>query len=106
MSNIVSINDLIKVPKDALDHDRVAIQNLIESRVPCSDSFIEHPSIQVGHNHKGHVEIGMLGIINGLFGTEDKGSGPIGAEYNCDGKLCSFVKMWIDTDLQHLEDSD
>lgn len=99
MNNTVSIDDVIKVLNDALDHDRVAMQSLIESRVQCSDSFIEHPSIQVGHNHEGHVEIGMLGIINGLFGTDDMGSGPVGAYYDGSGQLRSFVKMWYDKDL-------
>ncbi|MFJ7954629.1 hypothetical protein ACIQZG_24335 [Lysinibacillus sp. NPDC096418] len=99
MVNTVSIDDVIKVLNDALNHDRVVIQNVIESRVPCSDSFIEHPSIQVGHNHEGHVEIGIIGIINSLFGTDDNGYGPGGTEYDGGGQLCSFVKMWHDTDL-------
>lgn len=64
----VTIEETIALLNSALETDREAISSLIEHRVPCSDAMAEHPTIQVSPNQT----VGLLGIINGLFGTDER----------------------------------
>lgn len=77
----VSVDQAIRVLNQATEDDRQAMAALVEDRIPCSRRLARHPSIQVGRAHGGH-RVGMLGIINGLFGIDDRGYGPISAIYN------------------------
>jgi hypothetical protein len=71
------------------------MQALIAQRVPCNSALADHPTAQVAE-HEGQVKIGLLGVLNALFGTlDDKagkyaGWGIIAAEYDDDGMLVKF----------------
>jgi len=66
-------------PQDAVDLlnemyalDGAATAALIENRVPCNEALLEHPTIQVGAtNRYGHGLVGLLGVLNGLFGVHN-----------------------------------
>jgi len=67
-----------------LDPDAAA--KLVDARVPCNASVRDHPTIQVhGYPDRDNPTLGALGFLNGLFGIDEHGSGPIAAEYyvNC-----------------------
>ncbi len=82
---IAFLNSLIKV-------DEGAVNRLIASRVPCSRDLSMHPTVQCGEN-----EVGMLGILNGLFGVygpeagKKEMYGPITAHLD-GGKLVKFSR--------------
>ena len=67
------LNELIKI-------DAPAIAALIANRVPCNKQLADHPTVQCLAQHGG-FSVGMLGIINGLFGAHEgeyrHGWGPI-----------------------------
>lgn len=73
------LNELIEV-------DRIAIAALVDNRVPCNQSMADHPTVPVYARHEGYL-IGMLGILNGMFGTDDDGWGIISSVSDGDGLL-------------------
>jgi hypothetical protein len=73
-----AISFAISVLNSALKADPAAINYLVNARVMCNKELAEHPTIQVGKDsrYKGEVHwVGLLGIINGLFGIDDEGWG-------------------------------
>lgn len=84
------------------DEDRAAIQRAIDTlnrvhnadptvlpllaayRVPCNDAVADDPSVQVSPipGSDGQCEVGLLGIINGLFGVDAANVGYIAAWYD------------------------
>jgi len=95
----VTADDVIRVLKEAFDLDPTAIQILIDHRVPCNEALADHPTIQVGtaenwrkYRPKSHNlpknavhTIGLLGLLNGVFGKPD--GGPIAGAYDF---ICDF----------------
>lgn len=79
----------VRVLNEALDVHPEAIEALVSHRVPCNGALAKHPSIQVGETASGW-EVGMLGIINGLFGTDKDDWGFIAAEFDDAGHIRHF----------------
>jgi hypothetical protein len=63
---------------EALALDPEAMQLLMEGRVACNQDLAKHATIQVASTDNGY-RVGLLGILNGIFGISDKGWGPIAA---------------------------
>lgn len=57
---------------------------MINFHVPCNNAIAEHESIQVGtyrpESQDSGYSLGLLGIINGLFGVDEEHYGFIGME--------------------------
>lgn len=79
----VSINDVIELLNDATKRDPDAIARLVNFRTLCNELLSDHPTIQVSSDG-GKFSVGLLGIINGIFGIDDKGWGVIAAVFNVD----------------------
>lgn len=75
--------DTVKILNEALATDSVAIAALVNTRVNCNTDLQNHPSIQMDK------KVGILGIINGMFGTDQDGWGCIAANYKL---VCSNNK--------------
>lgn len=90
----VSIDKTIALLNEALKIDPVAIQTLIEYHTLCNEDLADHPTIQVSeHPFKGYTyRVGMLGILNGLFGTDEKSWGAIAAVFSDENKLIGFER--------------
>lgn len=67
------MNELIKL-------DRPAVGALIANRVPCNEAMADHPTLQCSAQHGGHF-VGLLGLLNGLCGTDEKQWGAIEAVF-------------------------
>jgi len=82
----VTIEEAIEVLNEAVALDAGAMQALIAARVECNRELGDHETIQVGNYHKtGVLKVGLLGILNGFFGVDDRDlSGAIAAIYNVD----------------------
>lgn len=65
--------------------DPTVLPALIEHRVTCNEAVADDPTVQVGLRPDGTAEVGLLGIINGLFGANERGWGYIGAVWSHDG---------------------
>lgn len=65
------MNELIKL-------DPEGINRLVRARVQINNDLAEHPTVQVGTIRDTNQEVvgydlGLMGILNGLFGTYDDG---------------------------------
>lgn len=60
---------VLKIMNEAIALDKAAISALIFNRVPCNEALANHPTIAVGSRWGGYT-IGLMGILNGLCGTQ------------------------------------
>lgn len=77
--------------------DPTVLPALIGFRVPCNMAVADDPTVQVGPDRppadQSQMVVGLLGVINGLFGTVHGGAwGYIGAVYDDDGELTHFQR--------------
>jgi hypothetical protein len=80
-----SISHAVAVLNEAAAADPMALAALIAARVECNDALAAHPSIQVGPGESGGPPVvGLLGILNGIFGNAADGWGAIAAVYDVD----------------------
>lgn len=80
----------IDMLNDALQRDPVAISALVAARVPCNEVLADHDTIQVWFKD-GEYRIGLLGVLNGLFGKHNDGYGRIAAVVD-DDVVTSFIR--------------
>ena len=88
------VDHAIAVLNELVALDREVIETLIETRVPCASSLIYHPTAQVvgGDALEDGPHLGMLGVLNAIFGADDRGYGYIAADFDDDGNLVRFVR--------------
>lgn len=75
---------------ELVDLDRHCMNALTTDHVRCNEALSDHPTVQVQPANSG-FEVGMLGIINGLIGVDDKQWGYIVAVFDDDGGLVRFA---------------
>lgn len=74
--------------------DPTVMPALIGYRVPCNDALAADPTVQVGSSGEKY-EVGLLGILNGLFGVDENDWGFIYARFDKDKNLIEFTdKRW------------
>ena len=100
MSIRPDVQDMIDYLNDLLKVDRVFVQELFSQRFVCNRDLAYHPTVQVVEGGEdlpeirpGEYRCGLLGMLNGYFGTFDSGTkkdwGAISSNYD-DGFLASF----------------
>lgn len=86
----VTVEHVIGILNDLVALDPEAMREIIESRVTCNEALAEHPTVQVGATEEVY-RVGMLGILNGIFGTIEGGPkhgyGPITLAIDEEGNL-------------------
>jgi hypothetical protein len=86
--NNVSLDEAIEYLNALALTDPVAVRDLIAQRVPCNDAMRDHPTVQVEAEPDGSSpRVGVLGVLNGLFGVREDGWGEIAALYNDDHSI-------------------
>lgn len=85
----VTLEETVEFLNELVRDDPAMMKRLVQARVECNDEIKEHASVQV--NEEG--EVGVLGLLNGLFGANDCGYGAIYAEFDEDmgNVLTGFV---------------
>jgi len=79
------LENVITVLNEINKLDPTVLLALISYRVPCNQALADHPTVQVGKSELGdYFEVGLLGILNGLFGVKEDGYGYIAAEFDGD----------------------
>lgn len=71
----------IRVLNEALALDHESIRNLFAVRHLATPALGAHPSIQVRSQGGDRETVGLLGLLNGIFGTRPDGWGFISAVY-------------------------
>lgn len=93
----VTVDDAINYLNDLLQIAPAEIQTLVALRIPAPQSLVEHETVQVQSPTvalDGPPVVGLLGILNGLFGTDLDGAGPIAAVYDEDWNIVKFQHNW------------
>lgn len=92
MRESITITEAINYLNELANIDRKAICDLVNARVRCTETLAAHPTAQVGavESATDKYEIGMLGLLNGMFGVDQHGWGPIMAIFGEDGDLIGF----------------
>lgn len=94
--NIVTIDRAITLLNEILELDSKALHSLINSRVSCNKELANHPTIQVNEFH----QVGLLGVLNGLFGIDKNGWGGICMVVTKEGKIEGFKRTHeVDDDI-------
>ena len=71
----------------AMDPDCISV--LTQTRVPCNAKIKDHPTVQVMIDPQGQSVVGLVGVLNGLFGVDSRGWGGISFETK-DGQVQAF----------------
>lgn len=88
----LDINYTINFLNSLIEADKDAIAKLLDARVSCNDELANHERVQVQETKDG-CKIGVLGIINGLFGIhKESGNGYIAAVYDKRGNFYNFTR--------------
>lgn len=91
ISESITLDHTIEFFNSLIQLDHVALRFLVECRVPCNEALAVHPTVQVvGAEEQAYV--GVLGVLNGLFGVDDDGWGGITAVFEDDGTLTRFER--------------
>lgn len=90
MKETITVDHAIEYLNQLLELDKPAIAALLANRVPCNQELANHPTVQASTQHGGY-HVGLLGIINGLFGVDEKERGPITLVFD-KGELAKFVQ--------------
>lgn len=96
--NEVTVDQVVELLNGALLLDRTAITSLVQTRVACTKRLADHQTIQVGlapgfdaDDKNLEYEVGVLGLLNGLFGIDERQWGAIAAEMDKAGHVMQFV---------------
>lgn len=84
------IDHAIEVLNRALAADPDTVRALFAHRVVCNETLTDDPTIQV--TVKNMPTLGVLGLVNGLFGVAPSGYGFITAEYDDEDTPGGYAK--------------
>ena len=74
----VTLEETAEYLNELLKTDPGTINALFNIRSTCTEAFANHPTVQVGCQGEGKnrwCQVGFIGILNGLFGIDEKGWG-------------------------------
>lgn len=94
---MVSIEDTIQYLNEVHLLDPTVFPALVEHQVKCNKALADHPTVQVDavpclNGSSTDFRVGLLGVLNGLFGVDSRGYGYIAAQYDIHGNLTGFCK--------------
>ncbi len=90
MSEPVTVEQAIEVLNRIHEADPTVLPTMIAHRVPCNLTLAHDPTVQVGVTNIG-FEVGLLGVLNGLFGIRPDSSGYVAAMFNAEHQLLRFM---------------
>jgi hypothetical protein len=73
LKETIEIDDEIQLLNELLKLDPIAINSLVDQRIFCNNSIANHPTVQVSSVDQNTTKLGILGVLNGLFGTIQEG---------------------------------
>jgi len=91
MKESITPKDVCNLLNELLAIDYEAVKNLVSSRVRCNQTLADHPTVQA-RQYQGdeYPSVGLIGILNGLFGIRPDGMGVMCYTQDDDGKITEF----------------
>lgn len=62
----MTAQQVVDLLNEAVGIDPAAMGAIVKGRVPCAEGFADHPAIQVGDDDAGVLELGPMGLLNGI----------------------------------------
>jgi len=94
----ITIKETVAFLNELLEYDSYVISALFSTRIICNKYLADHKTVQVRQLGKDVFQVGIIGILNGLFGIDEYGWGHIVADYD-NGKITGF-RVLSDTDVK------
>lgn len=88
IADAITPRDVVEVLNRILEADHAAVSALATNRVPCNGELAADPTVQVWARRSG-FHVGLLGVLNGLFGVDEEGWGSIAADVE-NGEIVRF----------------
>lgn len=85
----ISLKETVNFLNELLKIDSIAITALFSMRISCNEALADHETVQVLVSGGTYFQVGIVGILNGLFGIDENGWGHISVDYD-DGKITGF----------------
>ena len=97
MSEAVTVDEAIAVLNRALANDPECIRALMVAEAECNDAMGDDPTIQVGPSFVGEAPLVLrcIGLLNGIFGTDERGIGHIAMEWADDPKRVAGFRRTV-----------
>ena len=92
IKSFITLEETINFLNQLVACDQETVTRLIETRVPCSQALADHPTVQVQAYDNQPLVVGILGILNGLFGVDEEGWGAITATFDNNKNLLFFER--------------
>jgi hypothetical protein len=104
----VTLQETVEFLNSLLEIDRHVVTALFSMRIGCNKAMADHETVQCGTfdlltDKEEYCQVGMIGILNGLFGADQNGWGHICANYD-EGIIKEF-KLLPDKDVKEIIDS-
>jgi hypothetical protein len=88
---LISAQDVCSLLNEFLELDPKCAQTILSHRVKCNDAVACHSTIQVQQFIDDKFpKVGIIGLINGVFGKRADGRGIICADIDTTGKILNF----------------
>lgn len=88
--NDTALRQAVRVLNEAFRADPAAVHALICNRVPCNETLADHPTIVVSSVRTSaggeHYNVGPLGILNGVLGTDHLAIGSMWSDPAAEGE--------------------
>jgi len=97
----ITIQETVDFLNELLKVDNQAINTLFSVRMACNKDLADHNTVQVGVFPPDYFQVGMIGILNGLFGKDEFGWGHICANYD-NGNIVGFSMLTTDDVKKYL----
>lgn len=92
-----AIHNAVDVLNRIHSKDRTVLPALIFFRTPCNDELANDETVQCGLvEGTDKFEVGFLGVLNGIFGIDERGWGYIYAHFDDDKNLTHFSTLLED----------
>ncbi len=97
----VTIQEAIDFFNSLIKIDQQAVTALFSMRIACNMDMRDHDTVQVG-TEGNYSQVGMIGILNGLFGKDKYCWGHICADY--DNGMIKRFKLLSENDVKIILD--
>ena len=94
ISETINIDDAIEYLNSVLEADPLALRALLCTFIPCNDKLAKHPTAIVSPVWQEGYTIGMMGLINGMFGIREDNYAAICYKIDMDrNEIIGFYRM-------------